>query len=263
MNFRIDNRESVCIKQFARFSSEPAESRLLVDTFQRPILMSFHLPLGLTSGLSSSRFPTETMYAFLFSFTHDILSYWILLLLLLLFLVICLFSLVFLLFNQLWSPPLRLQVSDCSTLRIMCDVTSTAVFCTECIECFPGMASKFSLKPFVTISVAPIITDIIIHFTFYIYCISIHKFLCFSLLFFVMFLSADIATFMSKLVFYCLFSIIISAYFYNVSVCISWFHYHHHHNFKRSKYTGCATNMKLIKAKGSLLCICTPPTDHS
>jgi hypothetical protein len=33
-----------------------------------------------------------------------------------------------LLSNQLWSPPLRLQVSDCSTFSITCDVTSTAVF---------------------------------------------------------------------------------------------------------------------------------------
>jgi hypothetical protein len=29
---------------------------------------------------------------------------------------------------QWWTPPLRLQVSDCSTFLIMCDVPSTAVF---------------------------------------------------------------------------------------------------------------------------------------
>jgi hypothetical protein len=34
------------------------------------------------------------------------------------------FSLVLLL-NQRWSPPLRLQVSDCSTFRIMCHVPNT------------------------------------------------------------------------------------------------------------------------------------------
>jgi hypothetical protein len=68
-----------------------------------------------------------------------------------------LFALVLLL-NQRRSPLLRLQVSDCSTFRIMCDVSSTAVFCSESIECFPGMTSKFFLQTFVTIAVAPIIT---------------------------------------------------------------------------------------------------------
>jgi len=45
----------------------------------------------------------------------------------------------------------------------MCDVPSLDVFCTESIESFPGMASKFFLKPIVTIAVAPIITHIILH----------------------------------------------------------------------------------------------------
>jgi hypothetical protein len=40
------------------------------------------------------------------------------------------FSLV-LLFSQLWTPPLRLQVSDCSTFLMMCDVPSTAFFFVE------------------------------------------------------------------------------------------------------------------------------------
>jgi len=65
-------------------------------------------------------------------------------------LVACLFFLV-LLSNQRWSPPLRLQVSDCSILHIMCDIPSIAVFCSESIECFPGVASKFFLKMFFTI----------------------------------------------------------------------------------------------------------------
>ena len=47
-----------------------------------------------------------------------------------------------------WSPPLRLQVSHCSTFRIMCDVTSIVVFCTESIEYFPTMISKFFFKLF-------------------------------------------------------------------------------------------------------------------
>ena len=54
-----------------------------------------------------------------------------------------------LLLNQRWSPPLRLQVSHCSISCIMCDVPRTAVFCSECTECFPGMASTFFLKHFV------------------------------------------------------------------------------------------------------------------
>jgi len=82
-----------------------------------------------------------------------------------------------LLLNQLWSPPLTLQAPHCSTFRIMCDVTSIAVFCSETIECFPGTASKFFLKLLVTILVAPIITGTIVHFRFHIRFISIHKFL--------------------------------------------------------------------------------------
>ena len=33
------------------------------------------------------------------------------------------------------------------TFRIMCDVPSIVVFCSESIECFPGTASKFFLNP--------------------------------------------------------------------------------------------------------------------
>jgi len=47
-------------------------------------------------------------------------------------LVTGLFFMVILL-NQRWSPPLRLQASYCSTFRIMCDVPSIAVFCSEFI----------------------------------------------------------------------------------------------------------------------------------
>jgi len=47
------------------------------------------------------------------------------------------------LLNQRWSLPLRLQPSHCNTFRIMCDVPSIAVFCSESIEWFPGIVSKF------------------------------------------------------------------------------------------------------------------------
>jgi hypothetical protein len=45
-----------------------------------------------------------------------------------------------LLLKQRLPPPLRLQVSHCSTFRIMCDFPSIAVCCSESIECFPGIA---------------------------------------------------------------------------------------------------------------------------
>jgi len=77
------------------------------------------------------------------------------------------------LLNQQWFPTLRLQASHCSTFRIMCDVPSIAVFCSESIECFPGTASKFFLKLLITIPVAPVITGIIVHFKFHIRCIFI------------------------------------------------------------------------------------------
>ena len=94
-------------------------------------------------------------------------------------LVTGLFFLVLLLYQR-WSPPLRLQVSHCSTFRIMCDVPSIAVFCSESDECFPGISSKFFLKLLVTIPVASVITGIIIHFRFHIHCISISKLLYFK-----------------------------------------------------------------------------------
>ena len=45
------------------------------------------------------------------------------------------------------SPTAQASSSDSSTFRIVCDVPRIALFCTESTECFPGMASKFSLKP--------------------------------------------------------------------------------------------------------------------
>ena len=85
-----------------------------------------------------------------------------------------------LLLNQRWYPTLCPQAWYYSTLRIMCDVPSIAVFCSESIECFPGTVSKFFLKLLVTIPVAPFITGTIVHFRFHIRCISIHKLLYFN-----------------------------------------------------------------------------------
>ena len=64
----------------------------------------------------------------------------------------------------------------------MSDVPSTAVSYSESIECFPGIISKYFLKHFVAILVAPITTGVIIHFRFHIRCISIHKLSYFRLL---------------------------------------------------------------------------------
>jgi hypothetical protein len=46
--------------------------------------------------------------------------------------------------SQWWTPPIRLQVSACSTFLMMCDVPSMAVFCRESIECCPGIVSRYS-----------------------------------------------------------------------------------------------------------------------
>ena len=130
----------------------------------------------LSSFIALSKSSTKFCDEFIF------LSYVLLLLLLLLLLsslVKGLFFLVLLL-NQRWFPPLRLQVSHCSTFRITCDVPSMAVFCSESIERFPDTASKFFFRLLVTIPVAPIITGIIVHFRFHIRCISIHKLLYFN-----------------------------------------------------------------------------------
>jgi hypothetical protein len=107
-----------------------------------------------------------------------------------------LFVLVLLL-NQRWSPPLKLQASHCSTFSIICDVLSISVFCSESIERFPGISSKFFLKLLVTIPVAPIITGTIVHFRFHIRYISVPRHLYFNFFsasFCTTFLSAGIAT---------------------------------------------------------------------
>jgi hypothetical protein len=40
-------------------------------------------------------------------------------------------------------PSLRLKVSDCNVFRIMCNVTSVAILCSEYIGCFLDVAYKF------------------------------------------------------------------------------------------------------------------------
>jgi len=141
-------------------------------------------------------------------------------------LVTGLFFLVLLL-NQRWSPPLRLQTSHCSTFRIMCDVPSIAVFCSESIECFPATVSKLFHKLLITIPVALVITGTIVHFRFHIRCISVHKLLYFNFFsasFCTTFLSAGISTFISVHIFSFLFLIVISGLsaVTSLSVCTVW-----------------------------------------
>jgi hypothetical protein len=78
------------------------------------------------------------------------------------------FPLVLLILNQWCTPPIRLQVSDCSTFLIMCDVPGTGAFFRECFECFTGFVYRF-FSSLVTIPVAPMITGIMKHFIFCIY----------------------------------------------------------------------------------------------
>jgi hypothetical protein len=44
--------------------------------------------------------------------------------------------------NQWWTPPLSLQVSNCSTFLVVCDLSSMAVFCIESIKCFHSIVSR-------------------------------------------------------------------------------------------------------------------------
>ena len=83
--------------------------------------------------------------------------------------------------------------------------------------------TKFFLKTFGTIPVAPIITGIILHFRFHIRFICKHKLLYFSFFsssFYTTFLSAGIATSISMHVFSSLFLIFISGLFAVTSVCV-------------------------------------------
>jgi hypothetical protein len=89
-------------------------------------------------------------------------------------------SMVLLLLSQWWTPPLRLQVSACSTFLMMCDVPSMAVFCKESIECYPGIVSTYFCKLLLTIPVARMITGMTKHFMLYILWISILRFLYFT-----------------------------------------------------------------------------------
>ena len=74
--------------------------------------------------------------------------------------------------------PAVIPTTQAAVLSVLCVMyPSTAVFYSECIECFPGMTFKIFSKPFVTIPVAPIMIEIITHLLFHIHYVSIHKLL--------------------------------------------------------------------------------------
>jgi len=69
--------------------------------------------------------------------------------------------------NQWCTPPLRLQVSDCCTFLVMCSVHSTVFFCTESVECSPGIIYRYFFSPLFTITVAPMINVMTKNFIFH------------------------------------------------------------------------------------------------
>ena len=59
---------------------------------------------------------------------RNLVSFIIIIIIIILFSPVARRFFMLLVLDQQWSPPLRLQVSDCSTFRITCDVPSTSVF---------------------------------------------------------------------------------------------------------------------------------------
>jgi hypothetical protein len=92
-------------------------------------------------------------------------------------------SLVLLPLSQWWTPPLRLQVSACSTFLTICDVPSMAVFVENLLSVvlvlFPDIPDYL-----LTIPVAPVFTE---HFMFHIRWIYILRFLFSFLLSFLLY----------------------------------------------------------------------------
>jgi len=67
--------------------------------------------------------------------------------------------------NPWCTPPLRLQVSDCSTYLIMRNVPSAAVFVQNLLNAFLVLFTDI-LSSLVTIPVATVITGMMKHFSY-------------------------------------------------------------------------------------------------
>jgi len=80
------------------------------------------------------------------------------------------------------SGELQAQASGFSTaiLCVLCVMFQVVLLCSESVECFLGMASKFFLNFFVTLPVMSVIIGMIMHFMFNIRCIYVDKLVHFS-----------------------------------------------------------------------------------
>jgi hypothetical protein len=67
-----------------------------------------------------------------------------------------------------------------NTFLSVCNVPKMAVFCSESMECLPGMSSRYFLRPLVTVPMATMTTGITEHFMVHIHHISMHRFLYFN-----------------------------------------------------------------------------------
>ena len=95
--------------------------------------------------------------------------------------ITCLFFLILLPFNQKSYSMLKLQVSDCSTSRILCYVPNMATFCRESIECFLDTVMNFFILTFLLIFFWLQFLLMCTHFPmFHAPYISIHKLLYFT-----------------------------------------------------------------------------------
>jgi len=144
------------------------------------------------------------------------------------YIVVAVLSLLFMVPLSL-VPALALLFFYISTLGSMCAVSIMAVFFSSLMSWFPGMSLTYYLNDLEMVWVAPIITGIILAFTFHMWYISIVRSLCFkifSVSFLITFLSPEIATSINMDVPFSLSRIIMSGLLLGIvlSVCTCWYH---------------------------------------
>ena len=94
-------------------------------------------------------------------------------------------------------PALALLYFYISTFQNMCAVPNMAVFCSSFTSSFTVMLLMYFLNDFEMVPVAPIVTGIILVFTFHVHFISIVRYLYFKIFsasYLITFLSPEIAT---------------------------------------------------------------------
>jgi len=67
-------------------------------------------------------------------------------------------------------PALALLFFYVNTFRSMCAVPNMAVFCSSLTSWFPGMSLTYFLNDLETVPVAPVVTGIVLVFTFHMRC---------------------------------------------------------------------------------------------